>query len=248
VGRWERPLREFRARLGLSPTRALAQIEGQFSPRLHLALFSRLLAAPQPDWPAGTVTCGFPRYDGAAPARDKLAALEEFLAAGDPPIVIGLGSSAVMVAGNFWSHAIEAVEKLGRRAILLAGETAGALARVPPSIRIFDYLPYSAVFPRAAAIVHSGGIGTLAQALAAGRPQLITPVAFDQPDNARRAAALGLARTLPFRRTTAARLGRELAAVMADERCAARAREVGAVVSAEDGAWSAASALEGTAS
>jgi rhamnosyltransferase subunit B len=244
VRRWEQPLREFRARLGLPPTEALAQIEGQFSPRLHLALFSRLLAAPQPDWPACTVTCGFPRYDGAAAAPDTMAALDEFLAAGDPPIVFGLGSSAVMVAGDFWRRAIEAAGKLGRRAILLAGEAADGAGTVPPSIRIFDYLPYSAVFPRAAAIVHSGGIGTLAQALAAGRPQLITPVAFDQPDNARRAAGLGVARTLPFEKATAAGLGRELANVMDDESRAQRAREVGAAVSGEDGARDAADALE----
>jgi UDP:flavonoid glycosyltransferase YjiC (YdhE family) len=244
VRRWEQPLREFRARLGLPPTGALAQIEGQFSPRLHLALFSRLLAAPQPDWPASTVMCGFPRYDGALPARDKLAALDDFLAAGEPPVVFGLGSSAVMVAGDFWRHAIEAVQKLGRRAILLMGEAAAAAATVPASIRVFDYLPYSAVFPRAAAVVHSGGIGTLGQALAAGRPQLITPVAFDQPDNARRATALGVARALPFNRATAASLERELAIVMADDGCARRAREVGAAISGEDGAGRAADALE----
>jgi UDP:flavonoid glycosyltransferase YjiC (YdhE family) len=242
VRRWERPLREFRARLGLPPTDAIAQLEGQFSPRLHLALFSRLLAAPQSDWPASTVVCGFPRYDGAAPARDLPAALDEFLAAGEPPVVFALGSSAVMVAGNFWRHAIEAAGKLGCRAILLAGE-AGAAGPMPPSVRIFDYLPYSAVFPRAAAIVHSGGIGTLAQALAAGRPQLITPVAFDQPDNARRAAGLGVARTLPFGKVTAAGLEREIANVMGDESCAKRAREAAAVVCGEDGARGAADAL-----
>ena len=240
VRRWEQPLRDFRARLGLPATGALAQIEGQFSPRLHLALFSRLLAAPQPDWPAGTVMCGFPRYDGAAPAHD--AALDEFLAAGDPPVVFGLGSSAVMVAGSFWSRAIEAVSRLGRRAILLAGEAEGVAGT--PSIRVFDYLPYSAVFPRAAAIVHSGGIGTLAQALAAGRPQLVTPVAFDQPDNARRAAGLGVARTLAFSKVTAAGLARELAIVMEHASLSTRAREVGAAISGEDGARGAADALE----
>jgi rhamnosyltransferase subunit B len=243
VRRWEQPLREFRAGLGLPPADAIAQFEGQFSPRLHLALFSGMLAAPQPDWPPGTVVCGFPRYDGEPPDPHARARLDEFLASGEPPIVFGLGSTAVMVAGNFWRAAIAATEKLGRRAILLTGG-AGETGAVPPSMAVFDYLPYSALFPRAAAIVHSGGIGTLAQALASARPQLITPVAFDQPDNARRAGSLGLARALPFEKATARALARELAIVMAEPAYASRAREVGDALSREDGARAAAAALE----
>ena len=53
-------------------------------------------------------------------------------------------------------------------------------------------MPLSAVLPRAAALVHHGGIGTLAQGLAAGVPQLTMPMAFDQPDNATRLARMGV--------------------------------------------------------
>jgi UDP:flavonoid glycosyltransferase YjiC (YdhE family) len=244
VRRWEAPLRELRAELGLPATEAIAQFEGQFSPRLHLALFSRLLAAPQADWPAATITCGFPRYDGTPPdtrARDEL---ESFLAAGESPIVFGLGSSAVMVAGGFWRAAIAAAQSLGRRAILLTGKPPEELGALPPSVKVFDYLPYSAVFPRALAIVHSGGIGTLAQALAAGRPQLVVPVAFDQPDNARRTAALGIARVVPFRKATGPALARELAALLNEPGHVARAGQIGQAVAQEDGAHAAADALE----
>lgn len=244
VRRWEAPLRELRASLGLPRSDAVASFEGQFSPRLHLALFSGMLASPRDDWPANTVACGFPRYDGACRPAGEHERLAEYLSAGEPPLVFGLGSSAVLVAGDFWRAAIDAAVRLGRRAVLLTGALPGNLGRVPASVAVFDYLPYSAVFPRASAIVHSGGIGTLGQALAAGRPQLITPVAFDQPDNARRAAALGVARTLPFGKVTAASLARELAIVMADERCARQAGEVGAAVTREDGARAAAEALE----
>jgi UDP:flavonoid glycosyltransferase YjiC (YdhE family) len=244
VRRWEAPLRAFRAGLGLPATDALAQFEGQFSPRLHLALFSGALAAPQPDWPARTVVCGFPRYDGAAPDSRTRSELDSFLAAGEPPLVFGLGSSAVMVAGNFWRAAIEAAQALRRRAILLTGNPPEALGAVPPGVKVFQYLPYSMVFPRAAAVIHSGGIGTLAQALAAGRPQLIVPVAFDQPDNARRAVALGVARSIPFARASADAIARELAVLFSTTDLAARARTLGASVGAEDGARVAADALE----
>ena len=244
VRRWEKPLREFRADLGLSPSDAIAEFEGQFSPLLHVALFSGTLAAPQSDWPARTVVCGFPRYDGDAPEPGLRTELETFLAAGEPPIVFGLGSSAVMVAGKFWHAAITATCNLGRRAILLTGKPPQALGAVPPSVKIFDYLPYSAVFPHACAIVHSGGIGTLAQALAAGRPQLIAPVAFDQPDNARRTVALGVARSVPFRNADAAAMTRELDALLRASEHATRAREIGERIARENGARAAADALE----
>ena len=247
VWRWEQPLREFRAELGLPATDVIAQFEGQFSPRLHLALFSGLLAAPQSDWPASTVVCGFPRYDGTPPDPRTRAELEAFLAAGEPPIVFGLGSSAVMVAGDFWHAAIEAAGRLKQRAILLTGKPPDSLGAVPTSVKVFQYLPYSAVFPRAAAIVHSGGIGTLAQALAAGRPQLIVPVAFDQPDNARRTVALGIARSLPFKKATADTMARELTALLDVPDCVTRAQAIGQAVTREDGARTAADALEKTA-
>ena len=247
VRRWEQPLREFRAALGLPATDAIAEFEGQFSPRLHLALFSRVLAAPQPDWPAATVVCGFPRYDGTPPDARTRDALEAFLAAGEPPVVFGLGSSAGMVAGGFWRAAIEAAGRVGRRAILLTGKPPEDLGPVPPTVKVFEYLPYSLVFPRAAATVHSGGIGTLAQALAAGRPQLVVPVAFDQPDNARRTAALGIARSVPFRKATAEAMARELTALFGAPGCADRARAIGEAVAREDGARAAADALENAA-
>ena len=245
VRRWERPLREFRAELGLPATDAITQFEGQHSPRLNLALFSRVLAAPQPDWPAHTVVCGFPSYDGAPLDARVQTELEAFLASGEPPIVFGLGSSAVMVAGDFWRAAIEAAARLERRAVLVTGAPPEDLGAVPPTVKVFNYLPYSAVFPHALAIVHSGGIGTLAQALAAGRPQLIVPVAFDQPDNARRTVALGTAVSIPFRKVTAEAMSRELGALLAAPDCASRARQIGNQVNGEDGARAACDALEG---
>jgi rhamnosyltransferase subunit B len=244
VRRWEQPLRAFRAELGLPATNAIAQFEGQFSPRLHLALFSRLLAAPQSDWPASTVVCGFPRYDGAPTDDRTRAELEAFLSEGESPIVFGLGSSAVMIAGDFWSAAIDAAVALKRRALLLTGMPPGDLGAVPRGVKVFQYLPYSAVFPHAAAIVHQGGIGTLAQALAAGRPQLIVPVAFDQPDNARRTTGLGVARSIPFRRATGPAMARALDALLASPDPLARAATVGNAVAKEDGARAAADALE----
>jgi UDP:flavonoid glycosyltransferase YjiC (YdhE family) len=223
VRSWEEPLREFRAELGLPPTDKLAIFEGQFSPFRTLALFDPLLAQSQPDWPANTRICNTPVFDGVPEEHGIVKELEEFLAEGEPPIVFALGSSVVWIAEDFWEKAVEAVRLIGRRAVLLTGPVTPT--SLPETVRAFPYVPYSVLFPRAAAIVHQAGIGTLAQALRAGHPQLLLPVAFDQPDNARRAAGLGLGRIVPFRKITAGRLAEELAKLLgnpgfADAACA----------------------------
>jgi rhamnosyltransferase subunit B len=65
-------------------------------------------------------------------------------------------------------------------------------ALLPSGVRHFDYVPFSMVLPRAAVLVHHGGIGTAAQGIAAGVPQLVVPSAHDQPDNAVRIHRLGI--------------------------------------------------------
>jgi len=241
VWSWEAPLRELRREIGLLPTPHLAMFEGQFSPLCNLALFDPQLARPQPDWPANVRVCGAAIYDGAAPDPALVREVERFLAAGEPPIVFALGSSAVWIAGDFWERAAAAARELGRRAILVTGPVTPA--NLPAGVQAFPYLPYSTVFPRAAAVVHQAGIGTLAQAMRAGRPQLIVPVAFDQPDNAHRAAALGIARVVPFRRVTAHRLTSELATLLGEASYAREARAVAEALANVDGAGRAAEAL-----
>jgi UDP:flavonoid glycosyltransferase YjiC (YdhE family) len=225
IRRWERPLHDFRREIGVPPIDQLHLYEGQFSPYGTLALFDGLLSAPQPDWPANVTVCGAPMHDG--PPADPLALgeLQRFLDRGERPVVFALGSSAVHIARDFWREAIDASRRLGRRAILLTGKPIDLPAG--DDLLRFDYLPYSAVFPHAAAIVHQVGIGTLSQALRSGRPQLLVPVAFDQPDNAHRAAKLGVARVLPWRQATASRLAAELKLLLDDPAVTSAAQDVG---------------------
>jgi rhamnosyltransferase subunit B len=241
VRRWEEPLAQFRAELGLPPLNQAAIFDGQFSPLLNLALFDAVLGRPQPDWPGHTIVCGSPTFDGTAPDDAVVQALERFLADGAPPLVFALGSSAVWAAGDFWEHAAAAAQSLGRRAILVTGPRRPE--HLPPGVCALPYLPYSRVFARAAAIVHSVGIGTLAQALRSGRPQLLVPVAFDQPDNARRARALGVGRVLPFRKVDARALTRELQRLLDEPEHAAAAQALAEELAGVDGAALAAAQL-----
>ncbi len=241
--RWVAPVQRFRVSLGL-PEGANPVLAGQHSPQLVLALFSRLLADPQPDWPAQTVVAGPILFNGAATAEAS-AELERFLADGEPPIVFTLGTSAVEAAGSFYEVSAEAARRVSRRAVLLVGRHARNRPRATGAdVLAVDYAPHAVLFPRAAAIVHQGGAGTLHQALAAGRPTLVVPHAHDQPDNAHRVARLGTSRTVYPRRYTVAAVERALGDLLADGPCAARAREMGAVVRAERGASRAADARE----
>jgi len=243
--RWMKPVFDLRRQLGL-PAGGHPLFEGQFSPTLTLALFSRVLASPQPDWPPNVVVTGSVFYNGPELLQP---ALEQFLDAGPPPVVFTLGSSAVAAAGRFYEESLEAVRRLRVRAVLLTGGFERNLPRDATSADTFvvDRAPHQLLFPRAAAVVHPGGAGTLAQALRAGRPMLVVPHAHDQPDNAARAARLGVARTVRQQRYLAARVARELDKMLSDRRIHARAEEVGAIVRSEGGAVTAAAAIDAVA-
>ncbi|MEJ2246837.1 MAG: glycosyltransferase, partial [Acidobacteriota bacterium] len=117
--------------------------------------------------------------------------LEEFLEAGDPPVVFTAGSAHAFSA-EFFRVSVEACLECGWRGILLTQFPDQLPVELPKNIRTFNYVPFSFLLPRAAALVHHGGIGTTAQAFAAGVPQLVVPFAHDQPDNGVRVRRLGV--------------------------------------------------------
>jgi UDP:flavonoid glycosyltransferase YjiC (YdhE family) len=137
---------------------------------------------------------GFVYYDQPGPniSPDISPTPDAFLDAGEPPIVFTLGSTAVHNPGNFFEVSAKAATTLRRRAILVGAQSAPG----DPEILAVPYVPYSQVFPKAAAIVHQGGSGTTAQALRAGRPMLIVPYGWDQPDNGVRVQRLGAGLTV----------------------------------------------------
>jgi UDP:flavonoid glycosyltransferase YjiC (YdhE family) len=244
VRSWSQPWHRLRAEIGLPPTSHSPLFEGQHSPFLVLALFSKSLADQQPDWPSQTVLTGFPFYDqdgeGGTPPE-----LLRFLDAGPPPLVFTLGSSAVVDAGPFYEHSVAATKRLGRRAVLLVGKDPhNRPPSLPNDMVAFAYAPYSELFPRAAAIVHPGGIGTTAQAMRSGRPMLVMPYAHDQPDNAERLRRLGIARTISRHRYSPARAAIELQHLLNNPRYSQRAATVGEQVRQEHGAEAACDALE----
>lgn len=242
---WDEPVAQLRRRLGLRPA-GNAIYEGQFSPHLNLALFSRVLARPRPDWPPRTTVTGPVFYDRSTGGDGLEPSLSRFLDEGAPPIVFTLGTAAVSVAGRFYAESVRAAQRLGRRAVLLVGSSPENRPPGPlsPEIHVAHAAPFGALLPRAAAVVHSGGAGSTAQALRSGRPQLIVPHAHDQADNAFRASALGVARTILAGRYRSDRAAESLGDLLGDEAVVRRATEVGTAVRAEAGVGVACRVLE----
>lgn len=240
---WMAPVAQLRAELGLARG-AHPLFAGQYSPFGTLAMFSRTLAAPQSDWPPHVALTGCAFYNDAT-SLDP--ALESFLVSGPPPVVFTLGTSAVNAAGGFYHESVAAIAELGVRAVLLTGghEQNRPTGSLPDSVLPVDRAPHQLLFPRAAAIVHQVGAGTLGQALRSGKPMLCVPHAHDQHDNAARATRLGVARTLFPRRYQARRVAAELGALL-DESMGYRERaaQVATIVQQEGGAAAAAQALE----
>jgi rhamnosyltransferase subunit B len=241
---WTAPVAALRADRGLPPG-GNPVFEGQHSPHLVLALFSRVLAQPQPDWPPNVVVTGAIPY--TAPGATSLPPeLETFLASGPPPVVFTLGTSAVGAPGRFYDESLDAVRRVGCRAVLLVGHHPANLPSVPlpADVMAVPYAAHVALFPRASVIVHQGGAGTLHHALAAGRPMLVVPYAHDQPDNADRARRLGVARIIRPGRYRAARVADALRALSGESTHATAAARVAADMDAEDGVRTACDAIE----
>ncbi len=242
---WSEPLYTLRRELGLKEGENPI-FDAKHSPRLVLALFSRVLGDPQPDWPPNTLVTGFAFYDGDAGKTDLAPELEQFLAAGPPPLVFTLGSAAVMAAGDFYEQSARAAELIGERAVLLVGNDPQNRPRhaLSKNICVAPYAPFSKIFPRASVIIHQGGVGTTAQALRAGRPMLVMPYSHDQPDNARRVRHLGVAKVIQRKSYIAEAAAKRISSLLEDKAYAHRASEVAAVVAEEDGVATACNALE----
>ena len=240
------PVYELRADLGMARGEQPI-INGQHSPTRVLALFSKLLAKPQPDWPANAVVTGFPFYDRRDffGETDLPNGLMEFLDSGPAPIVFTLGSSAYWVAHDFYRDSIEAALALGRRALLLIGHPRNMPpSPLPEGVAAFEYAPFSEVLPRACAIVHQGGVGTTGQGMRSGKPVLIVPHAHDQFDNGARVERLGCGRVLPRPRYNAESAIRELQPLLENPSYSAAAARVGEIVRQENGARVAADEIE----
>jgi UDP:flavonoid glycosyltransferase YjiC (YdhE family) len=217
----KKELNSFRRELGLKPVSRILNTS-MFSSCLNAAIFSSHIGQKQPDWPVPSEVFDFLLYDGNEQVSPEA---EDFLSRGAPPIVFTFGTAFRFGKSDF-EESVKTLEMLDARGIFLTSKKEDIPVGLPDTIRAFSFLPLGKILPSCRAIVHHGGIGTLGQALKAGVPQLIRPMAYDQFDNAYRITTRKLGNYILARQYKADKLYRKLRTLLDDTAIGANCREV----------------------
>jgi len=212
----------FRAQLGLKPVKDFYQ--WIHSPLAVIGLYPDWYATPQRDWPSQMRLTQFPLWneqDGEPLPED----VERFLTAGSPPIVFTPGSANAH-GRAFFVEAAEACRRMSRRGMLFTRFPESLPRALPEGVEHFTYAPFTSLLRRTAAISHHGGIGTTSAALAAGIPQLIMPLAHDQPDNLARLKRMQVGDGLVPKKYRAAAVAEKLSRLISSPEVQASCAEV----------------------
>lgn len=234
-------LNAFRTRLGLGPVKRLRHWWN--SPERVLLAAPDWYAPPQNDWPTQVIQVSFLLADTYGDAEDLTPDLAAFLRAGPAPLVFTYGS-AMAGAQAFFTTAIEVCQLSGKRGLLLGGQAKDIPTDLPPDVLHVAYAPLGRLLPSCVALIHHGGVGTVAQALATGCPQLIVPVAFDHADEAQRVVRLGVGASLSRCRFTAQRAWRVLDELIGSATVAEACHAVQGLMQAENGIAGACDAID----
>jgi UDP:flavonoid glycosyltransferase YjiC (YdhE family) len=208
-----------------------------------ITLVSRHVISRPADWQDHHHLTGFLFYedDNWRPPPE----LEDFIHAGQAPVYVGFGSMHDRHPDQTTRLILDALEYAHRRAVLYKGWAGLGQSDVPDTVYLLDYAPHRWLFPRMAAVVHHAGAGTSAAALHAGVPSVPVPHSGDQLFWARRLYQLGAgAKPLPRNRLSALGLAERIAGAVRDSQLRSRAAELGARISAEDGAGRAVAAID----
>lgn len=216
----------------------------------------------------GTVLCGYSRHvipvprDWSrsihvtgywflepAPGWKPPAELDLFLNSGPTPVYLGFGSMVHRRPEEMADLVLRALERTGQRAVVSTGWGGMRTSRLPDSVCMVGSIPHSWLFPRMAAVVHHGGVGTTAAGLRAGVPAVVTPFFGDQPFWGDRVHSLGVGpRPIPRRQLSSDRLADAIRVAVSDTGMRDRAAALGERIRAEDGIGRAVEVLEQTRS
>lgn len=229
-----RDLNGQRERLGLPP---LDRYHGGISPDLALVATYPHLEYPRA-WPANV------QVTGPMPFEVPHADVE--LPPGDAPLVLVAPSTAHDAENHLVRTALAA---LASEPVRVVATTNRVRPRkpipVPANAVLVDWLSYSQLMPIAALVVSHGGHGTVARALGAGAPVLISPITGDMGETAMRVSWFGAGLSLPWRLCHPGPLRWATRRLLADPSFRARAEEIAAWGREHDGADRGAELVEG---
>lgn len=200
----------YRASLGLLARRLVYRSWRDQAARI-IGLWPDWLYERQPDWPENASVTGFIEYDGTGTVIAE-SDTDDAIDTGDVdgrPIVFTCGT-AMAQGRDFYAAAAEACRILDRPGLLLTQHTRQLPTSLPPNVRHMSYAPLARLLPKASALVHHGGAGTMARGFKAGIPQVIMPLAYDQFDNLDRVKRLGVGEGVERKGLT----GRKMATVL----------------------------------
>lgn len=227
------PLNRIRKRQGLPPVGE----EGFTSPRLNLVPVSPAVYPPNPRWDQHHRIVGFwfaEQPAGWQPPADLLA----FLDAGDPPLLITLGSMYLGNGGARDTAAlfVESIRQTGTRAIIQSWQADMQELALPPGVHVAGALPHDWLMPRCAAVVHHGGFGTTSAGLRAGIPALLVPHVADQYYWGQHLRQLGVSPApIPLPKLRREGLTAGLAELVHNDELRTKARALGERIRAENG-------------
>lgn len=243
---FDAPVNRVRAEFGLPPRRDLA-FTGNLSRTLTALAVSPAFAPPQPDWPPYVRETGFCYWDrptGWEPSPELTA----FLSAPGPVVAASSGSMGPVVREGFrafFATSIASIRRAGARALVIGAAEGTLPDPLSEGVLALDFAPFSWLYPRVAAVIHHGGIGTTAQALRAGTPALVVPWGADQYYAGAQVQRVGTGRWLQRQFYTVERGARALQALLTDPGYRARAQAIAARIARENGPATFADALEG---
>lgn len=156
---------------------------------LQIGFFPEWFGMRAKDWPVNIKLVGFPLQNRASiNSRAELDALIEKQGA---PLIFTSGTGVKDVEELF-KEGRKICEQLQVPGLFVGGNSGVEFLKGSNLCSHMDYIDFEYALPKSLAIIHHGGMGTTAQAIKAGIPQLIRPIKYDQPDNAERIYKLGL--------------------------------------------------------
>jgi len=222
-----------RKELGLSEWTIQDIPSMQSSPSI-LALFPEWFKPNPGDWPTQLVNTGF--ILGNTPDNHSNKQLDEFITQYGKPLAFTFGTGIPVTSQliDKIRHLCRVVRKPG--VFVAHSQTARFIDNGDNPVLTLPSAPFSYLFACSALVIHHGGIGTCAQALACGIPQVISPYTFDQPDNAFLLWQLGISNSVDFLNDSVDQIASIVNDVMSSESVAKKVKEYQALTTDETAA------------
>jgi len=240
---WANPLKKLRQEYGMDAGQNPFW-EGLFQGQKTLCLWSKHFYDKKPDWPSNATTTGFVFYDPIqnAPLKEEV---NRFISKNKSIIIFTLGSTTILDPIEFLNIFYDVAKELKAGCIITTGKKFLSEFKKfnTDTILFLNYVPYTKVFPFANLIIHQGGIGTTANCLKAGVPQIVLPFCLDQFDNGYRVKRLGAGEVLERKKLTSKALLTMIQNVLKSQPIKEYSKEMAIKLKNEDGTFNAANII-----